>query len=234
MESYLVLVDVYRQMGRPEDAAKVRRSGFEAAGQPLDGPMAFMPGGGPLMERPEQLERKLEGLLSVLRKEPRNFHTYYFVLKTLELQNKYSARDVVNILDEASRADPALQKNVTFAHYRSLFSDQKSWEERLYRWLAHDLDEIAELCRLKGIRLIIHDYPYPYLRVNEELRKAAQRHGLPFVSHQAVFDKLVAAEPREKYFADDDHCTAAGHSVMVEGIYKVLRESGAPGGASRS
>jgi tetratricopeptide (TPR) repeat protein len=187
-------------------------------------------------ERPDAATRRA---MELVRLKPRDFHRYYVLIKAFELQNKYTAHDILDLLRDVLKQDPSLAKNVTYMQYISYFEDRDAWEADLYRWLAHDLDRIAALCKKHGIGLILQDYPYPYHAVNRTLKEAAARNKLLFVENQKMFDSLVAEASWDRYFMDDDHCTAEGHGVMVENVYKALRESGlvpagGAGGAERS
>jgi tetratricopeptide (TPR) repeat protein len=172
------------------------------------------------MKRPAQMMRQP---LDMLRHNPRNFHVYYFLLKSYELQNKYDARDVRDFLEEIKQQDPSIINNATFMQYCSFFNDRKKWEKKLYQWLEHDLDEIADLCSRAGINLIIQNYPYPYHAVNEILKHASAKRGLLFVDNQSLFDKLTREASQEKYFKDDDHCTALGHAIMADNVIRALK-----------
>jgi len=162
--------------------------------------------------------------LDGIRANPRNFHTYYFVSKAYELQNKFNAGQVLAVLEEVKRNDPDIMKNSTFIHYCSFFSDREKWEKKLYEWLANDLDEIAELCSKAGINLIIQNYPYPYYAVNKTLKRASEKHGLLFVDNQSIFDELTRKNYRGQYFNDDDHCTALGHRIISDNIIRAMKD----------
>jgi len=171
-------------------------------------------------QRPAQMMRRS---LDRIREDPRNFHAYYHLMKFYELQNTYNARDVLDFLEEIKQQDPNIINNTTFMQYCSFFNDRKKWEKKLYQWLEHDLDEIADLCSRAGINLIIQNYPYPYHAVNEILKHASAKRGLLFVDNQSLFDKLTRGSSPGKYFQDDDHCTALGHEIIADNVIRAMK-----------
>lgn len=214
-KAYEELANFYNTLGRTKEADSinnVRRIKFSA----------FDPG----QKTPKKTiqDRVAEKLLAI-RTCPRDFHEYYRLIKAFDVQNKYSASQILDSLEKIMLEDPNIKKNATFMHYCSFFKDRQKWETDIYKWLEHDLDEMADLCSKNGINLIIQDYPYPYQKVNETLKKAAQKRGLLFVENQSIFDKLTHEESWGKYFFDDDHCTTVGHEVMVDNILKVLKDN---------
>ncbi|MFH1619955.1 MAG: tetratricopeptide repeat protein [bacterium] len=220
--SYIQLAEFYQRQQRIEDANNMLSMGLRQCKKTAaDIPPFLLPvTDSSRMTKPEKM---MQASLNEIRSKPRDFHYYYYLLKTYELQNKFNAGHVLAVLEDVKRKDPDIAKNVTFMHYCSFFSEQEKWENGIYKWLANDLDEIADLCSKAGINLIIQNYPYPYYAVNKTLKRASEKHGLLFVNNQSVFDKLTRENSRVKYFKDDDHCTALGHRIISDNIILAMK-----------
>lgn len=147
---------------------------------------------------------------------------FYSMSRAYELQSKYDSDYVLNVLERVVEKNPRLKKDKEFRDYVDFFRNKGEWESRIDRWLRQDLEEIVNLCRQNGIKLVIQNYPYPFVLANKALEDAASRHSIPFVDNRSVFDVLVAQHGRERYFVDDNHCTIEGHKVMAQNVYKVL------------
>ncbi|HBA61962.1 MAG TPA: hypothetical protein DCZ92_14340 [Elusimicrobia bacterium] len=87
------------------------------------------------------------------------------------------------------------------------------------RWLSHDLEKIIDICREKGIPVILQNYPvrnktlWAYLP--ENYAEIARKKSVPLVDNYSVFEKLTAGG-RNLFNADTfGHCTAEGYGIMA-------------------
>lgn len=84
---------------------------------------------------------------------------------------------------------------------------------------ASNLREMAELCKMKGISLIISGYPEIMYEV---LIKVAGEYNLVLVDHTAVFKSGVVKKNPQKYFTADRHCTKEGYKLVAANIAAVI------------
>ncbi len=151
---------------------------------------------------------------------------FYSLVQAYELQSKYDSDYILEVFQKAIENKPEIKRNENVIRYISFFKNKENWEQGINQWLKRDLEKIVELCRKNDVGLIIQNYPYPYSSTNKILKDVALRYSLPFVDNHSVFEKSVAAYGRWKYFVDNDHCTAEGHKVMAQNVYKVLVSEG--------
>ncbi len=162
--------------------------------------------------------------LKAIEIDPTCFDNYYFLLKAYKFQSMIDSNFILQHFYKIGEKNPQLKKNKIFQNYISLFNDKKKMEDKINKWLRCDLEKITLLCKKNNINLIVQNYPYPYHSANHLLKEVATKYALPFVDNYTVFDNLTAKNKRKKYFVDHDHCTAEGHSVMAENIYKLFIE----------
>ncbi len=163
--------------------------------------------------------RAAELLLKGISLSPGNEGAYYWLTKSFDFQSRYTAEMVVEKLEtiqkrEANRTALKLLKN-----YQAIFTDKDTWDREVEEWIRSDLEDIVSLLGQYNIPVVFQNYPVSYPLANSILEDVASEHDLPFVNNLSVFKDL---SPRSMYILDDDHCSAAGHSVMVDNILKVL------------
>jgi len=162
-------------------------------------------------------------LLKCIKYRPKCFVNYYFLVRASELQSKYDAGYIIDFLKEIEKNNNILNDSKEFQNYISFFKNRQLWERKINIWLKQDLDKIVNLCKKNNIQLIIQNYPYSYPSANRHLKAVADEYGLLFVDNYSVFTELVDKDGKEKYFWDYDHCTKAGHYIMAENIYRLIK-----------
>ncbi len=229
-KAYLELGACYRRQGRLQEAEEMYKKAIDI--NPTLEAYAklgkFYLAQGKYDTAFESICRGLELRAEELVRGDFSTYSYFFysTSKAYELQSKYNSNYVLKMLEMAVEKNPGLNKNKEFMDYVDFFKNKGIWEQRIDRWLRQDLEAIVKLCQQNGIKLIIQNYPYPFVSANKALRDTALRHSLPFVDNRSVFDGLVVRHGREKYFVDDNHCTIEGHKVMAQNVYKALISEG--------
>ena len=148
----------------------------------------------------------------------------YELVQVYQLQSKYDAQDVLDVLGQSLSANPWLAESRHFLVYRNLM---EKWQEtdavvaknRLRIW-----DDLVAMCRKSGIRLIVQNYPTDYGAANAALRQVAAKYGLPFIDNHTLFSGLTAGENRARYLFDDDHSTPEGCRIMAEQVARAVRQ----------
>ncbi|MEW5945073.1 MAG: hypothetical protein AB1742_02625 [bacterium] len=148
---------------------------------------------------------------------------YYAMAKVYDLQSLYDSARIHGEMERMLKGNPVYGESELFAGFMKLFADKQNWEAGIENWIYDDLKKAAALCRRRGIKLVIQNYPVAYAMANRVLERVARENSLPFVDNLSAF---AALEPEEKYLADDDHCTPAGHRVVAQNVYRVLKEAG--------
>lgn len=95
----------------------------------------------------------------------------------------------------------------------------KFGQNTLDKITASNLREIAELCKKKGISLIISGYPEA---MYEGLREVAREYNLVLVDHTAVFKSDDVKINPDKYFTADRHCTKEGYKLVAENVASAI------------
>ena len=108
--------------------------------------------------------------------------------------------------------------------------------DALLKWISSDLKEIIKIAGMRGIRLIIHNYPPRRgitrkftMDVNDLLRKDAERSKILFIDHEDLFQKMWDGGIKEEDYHmmlvegyQDIHLNEMGNRKMAENILNVL------------
>jgi len=160
-----------------------------------------------------------EYYLKAIRYEPEEHYNYYWVMKCCDLQSRFTSEMFFKALDPIINKHPMLHKDNKFRGYLNYFREKMRWEAKVTDWTQRELEEAILLCRGRGINVILQNYPISYPMANGVLEGLAKKFSLPLVDNLSVFSHL---EPKEAYLFNDSHCTAEGHRIMAENVYRVL------------
>ena len=217
----------------------VEAGDLEKAESLLNGPLAGLPESGRLRNcqtyyyarlcggyfstKNNRPDKMMEYCLKAIELDPYEFMTYYGITKAYDLQSRYDSETIYRRLMNVGEENPGLMDFKWFKDYLALYRDKQSWEAGVGQWIYEDLEEIVRICKEHDVKLVIQNYPVDYPLANSVLKELALKHALPFVDNLSVFQRM---EQKEEYFFDDDHCTPAGHCVMVDNIMSVLESQG--------
>ncbi len=151
-----------------------------------------------------------------------NYVPYYLVARAYKFQSKYDADYIIKVFQKMEKNNPKLKKNKLFIKYLAFFKNQEEWERKIDKKMQKHLNSIIELCQKRDIKVVIQNYPYPYVTANNILKDTATKNFLPFVDNHSVFKGLVMEAGRSAYFIDDEHCTPKGYQTMAENICNVF------------
>lgn len=157
--------------------------------------------------------------LKAIKSDTMEHYNYYWMSEIYYIQSRYDSKMIYSELKRILEANPGLAESAMFNNYLGVYRDRQREEAEVEQWIYNDLEQIVLLCKDKGIRLIVQNYPISYPMANGVLKEIADRYSLPFVDNLSVFKDL---EAKKKYLFDKEHCTAEGHRIMVDNIYKVL------------
>lgn len=90
----------------------------------------------------------------------------------------------------------------------------------LNAWIASDYRKIIALCKERGSKVLVQDYPFGR---TEFLQSIARENAVAFTSTYKAFSRLWD-EGKEKsaYFIADGHCNAQGYAFMAQNLAKVI------------
>jgi lysophospholipase L1-like esterase len=176
-------------------------------------------------------DKFFELLLDMAKTYPGKFWTpdfdtagYYFV-QTYRMQSRYTAEDVMRVLDGALLADPALNKNQSFLSFRKFLTDRYAMDEFVDARRADAWEKIVAMSRRWKFRLVLQTYPVEYKSANRMLSGIASKYGLALVDNEARFKDIIADGGRESIMEDNDHLTPEGYRRMAGFVYEELRRS---------
>jgi len=154
------------------------------------------------------------------------FYARYNLFQLYQLQSKYTADDILPQLERTRAAHPHLALVERFSQLHETLSngeliDALVDERRLAAW-----DRIVSLCRAKGIRVLLQNYPSDYRSANGMIAQVAQKYDLPLIDHHALFAGPSEEHGRNRYLEDDDHCTPEGYEMMAKAVYDRIKEEG--------
>ncbi|MFH2203274.1 MAG: SGNH/GDSL hydrolase family protein [Elusimicrobiota bacterium] len=143
-------------------------------------------------------------------------------VQTYQVQSRYTAADVLRVLDRSRREHPGLGENKDFRSFHKLLTDREEVERYVNRLRMESWDEMVRLCREKGVRLVLQNYPVAYQSANTAIQRIAEKHKLPLIDNRAVFGALIERAGRGDYLEDNDHLTPAGNRVLADNVYAEL------------
>lgn len=101
--------------------------------------------------------------------------------------------------------------------------------ETLNRVLEYDLGKMCGLAREKNIKIVLQTYPVGNYS-NGIARKISRKYSVPLVDNEMVFQIKSGMADRNKFFAADKHCNAAGYRLMAENVRGLLFRENLLGG----
>ncbi len=161
--------------------------------------------------------------LKAIEADPYDPYNYSWLSVMHLVQSRYSAVDILEGLSRIRERDPKVTVTSSFRMCEEAFMRRERDQVDLERHTYADLERVVELCRRYNVRLVLLNYPVSYPMINKVLRSLAEAYSLPFVDNLAVFSRLA---PIETYVLDDEHCTAEGHKIIAQNVYRVLLDKG--------
>jgi len=136
--------------------------------------------------------------------------------------------------DDAQRGKAFLNSLTLDGEKKSVAEDflkTRNLDPKILDWLAHDLREMTELCRSKGVKPFIANFPdhKVYSGINRRIRAVAAELEVPLIDNAAFFASLEKEHPGSTNTlldADGLHFNDAGYALMAENVYRVLSASG--------
>jgi lysophospholipase L1-like esterase len=149
---------------------------------------------------------------------------YHFV-QSYQAQSKYTAADILKVLDASVRKHPDLAYNENFRHFRKIINDREEMDEYVDRKRMEAWDEIVSLAQANGIQVVLQNYPVAYKGANRIIERVAKKYDLPLVDNFSTFGALIEKGKRTKYLEDDDHLKPIGNEVLAKRVYEALAKT---------
>ncbi len=130
-------------------------------------------------------------------------------------------REVYDIISKYGRGNKYATEFLSGLEKKSINNIDNKTE--INNWIKSDIKNIVDICRGRGIDVMIQNYPF-YTDVNLVLKLCADEYGIPFVDNYAYFDSIFdkGANEEEIMAGDGVHCTAEGYSIIAENIFKQI------------
>jgi hypothetical protein len=168
----------------------------------------------------------LDGFCDMLKTDT-SFRWYPVMQRAFELQSNRSADQMIRCMELAAQRNSYLPGDRNFRNTLFYFKNKRAWEQRIVSLFNEDIDDIAGMCADKGIGLVLMNYPADYPLMNAALAEAARRNKCPLIDNRVRFARLLGAGAGwERYFAEGDHCTPEGYSVMARNVVDFLQAQG--------
>lgn len=112
---------------------------------------------------------------------------------------------------------------------KTTFGDR---QEEILAWVRHDHERVIEMCKRRGIDLIIQSYPLRREEnfwsgtvrfVNKDINKTAKEYNIPFVDQYTIFNTL--GNKLDEYLeppGGSEHCNAKGYRLMAKNLYSEI------------
>lgn len=98
----------------------------------------------------------------------------------------------------------------------------------IFSELRHKLEEMIQLCRERGVRLILMSppatsfFPFPHReRLSRATREAASRHRIPFIDLQQIFHQQESKEGLVLVFKDKEQVLLRARGGMLSAIFTI-------------
>jgi hypothetical protein len=82
--------------------------------------------------------------------------------------------------------------------------------------LESHLREIVAISRAHGAEVVFLSYPFPSLEIERVVMRVAKETGSGWVDVRPEFEKLLASNPREKFFVQDGHLSDDGYGILAD------------------
>jgi hypothetical protein len=152
---------------------------------------------------------------------------YPIMQRAFELQSNRSADQMIRCMELAAKRNSYLAGDKKFQNTLFYFRNKRAWETRVVSLFNEDIDDIAGMCAAQGISLALMNYPADYPLMNGALAQAARRNKCLFIDNRSKFARLLETGGKwERYFAEGDHCTPEGYSVMAQNVVDFLEAQG--------
>jgi lysophospholipase L1-like esterase len=158
------------------------------------------------------LEKAREYLINNLKSDKDYADMYTIMLFNFG----YDLNNVENYLKSKNMWKPKLIKKPFSSDERRQILDQK------YVILEENIKYIKLLCDKNGIKIVLQTYPVfndnLVLELNEELRLAAGKYGVPLIDQYKYFGSKMTPAQWKKVMTYS-HVNAKGYSIMAENLY---------------
>jgi len=146
-------------------------------------------------------------------------------------KNKIDSINIIYPIDSNLYVFDYFKKNsfYEFSNTNYYLKNKLSDNKELTDWINNDLLKIIDICKTKGIKLIIQNYPVaPHIKfmkdntvTNPELNyKIAKQYNIPYVNNNKIFSLLY--ENAEDYFEPPncgEHPNDKGYNLMAKNVF---------------
>ena len=173
----------------------------------------------------------LDLILDVERHFPRDFwdgnvlfYLRYNLYQIYQLQSKYTAEEVLALLDKTKAEFPEMEQSPRFGKFHDMIANWEQLDSMVNQKRKDTWDEIVTMCRQRNIKMLLQNYPSDYKSANAMIDWVAKTYDIPLVDNHALFDKLAAEHGRQRYLEDDDHCTPEGYQNMAKAVFTAIAQ----------
>lgn len=126
----------------------------------------------------------------------------------------------INFLSKFKEVYPGVEEFI------DILKDRRDAAGKIKKWIKHDLKKIIEICRRRGAKVILQNYPIS-TKVNFLLKQIAEEEKVVFVNNYITFERLFRSKKRDKYISSDGaHCNANGYRIIAQKLYnKIIKKN---------
>jgi lysophospholipase L1-like esterase len=152
------------------------------------------------------------------------FYLRYNLYQIYQLQSKYTAQEVLALLNRTKEEFPQMDKSTRFNKFYDMIANWDKLDEMVNQKRKQTWDQIVTMCRERNIEMLLQNYPSDYKSANGMIDWVAKTYDIPLVDNHGLFDKLAAENGRQRYLEDDDHCSPEGYEAMAKAVFAAIAE----------
>lgn len=163
----------------------------------------------------------------------KNFYDFLTFVRKYSVAYRQQADSILQQAPPAKSLRTLDIEDITFNVPPTDEKPMKKDKELIRNWIEADLENAIEICRERGIKIIIQNYPLrgknwnhfsrAYKLANGVLEDKALEYSLPFVDNKRAFDAM--GERKEELFepkGSAEHCNGKGYGLMAKNLYDVI------------
>lgn len=167
-----------------------------------------------------------EWIKKAIELNPKDFNYLWHLALLSSGQDPKETKRAIQFLYKFIKVEPRVIDLI------DMLSNRDKYTIELRQWVKSDILEMIHLCNSKGVKIILHNFPWyndnkETKNINLAIEEVARGYSLLFVDNYQIFQELWArGEKKEDYYAlDNCHCNAKGYNRIAKNIYdKIIEE----------
>ncbi len=186
----------------------------------------------------KHIDEAIDMLKEGIEYNPRCRNLYTMLKAIRRYDQGYRTEEVEAMINRSPPDDSLISPkfgDIGFSVPKSINTHLKEDKKLVVGWIKSDIKKIISLCRERGVKIILQNYPLrghswnsfslSYKQANTVLEEIANEYSLCFINNKQIFDRLgdikkEFLEPK----GSAEHCNAKGYWLMAKNCYDKIIE----------